>query len=416
MNRLTFLAAIVAGGLLAVTAASARPSAGTIDIGWVGDKSGPTAASQLLTIHGLESYIKYTNSKGGVGGKQINLIEKDDRYNVASTISYVKSLIEDDDVQVITGISNSNAFSSLLPIFNANKVIGMPTQSAPKAATDPFQPWMFPATCSYGDQAWVGTGYGLKRLKLKSLKGVKVGIAAIQVTSGAEWTDAVTAAVKKYGATDIVVEPLAPALVSADVQVQDMKSKGVQVVFMIHAIGGGIAWFRSAAKFGLDVPTVTINGLSNDVIFTSSPYEVVKNTVGVNCFDPLYLAKTPAGKLATTVGKAQGQSAEDMAQANYTTGWVQGQILVQGLKNAKGDYSAAGIKKGLEKIKNLDTGLSPLISYAPKCHIPFKTLRPYTYSFPKKRLQQVGTWAQWQSFDPLTYAAPGTCGVKRGTK
>jgi branched-chain amino acid transport system substrate-binding protein len=417
MNRWTVLAAaIVTGAFLAVTAAWARPSADTIDIGWVGDKSGPTASSQVPTLHGIESYIKYVNSKGGVGGKKINLIEADDTYNVAKTIAAVKSQITEDKVPAIMGISNSSAFSSLLPLFNQNKVIGMPTQSSGKLATYPFQPYIFPTTCSYSDQAWVGAGYALKRLGLKSFKNVTVGIAAIQVTSGQEWIDSVTAAVKEYGATDIVVEPLAPALVSADVQVQDMQRKGVKVVFIIHAIGGGIAWYRSASKFNFTVPTITNNGLAQDLIFTSSPYDAVKDSVGASCFDPPYLAKTPAGKLLTTVGKQQGVSSEDLRQANYTDGWVSAQILVQGLRNANGNYTSAGIKKGLEKIKNLDSGLSPIVTLAPKCHIAFKTLRPYTYNFKKKGLQQVGTWAQWQKYNPLAYAAPGTCGVARGTK
>src|SRR5207249_2133655 len=112
---------------------------------------------------------------------------------------------------------------------------------------------------SYADQAWVGAAYGLKRLHLGSYKGITVGIAAISVTSGQEWIDAVTAALQHYGDTNIVVEQLPPAVVNADVQVQDMQSKGVKVVFLLHAIGGGTAWLRSAAKYGFDVPTITNN-------------------------------------------------------------------------------------------------------------------------------------------------------------
>ena len=53
-------------------------SAGTINIGWSGDKSGPTVASQGPALDGLRAYFKMVNDAGGVKGNKINLIEQDD--------------------------------------------------------------------------------------------------------------------------------------------------------------------------------------------------------------------------------------------------------------------------------------------------------------------------------------------------
>jgi hypothetical protein len=43
-------------------------------------------------------------------------------------------------------------------------------------------------------------------------------------------------------------------------------------------------------------------------------------------------------------------------------------------------------------------------------------VRPYTYSWKNKQLEPVGSYTQWQKYVTHAYAAPGTCGVKRGTK
>jgi len=400
--------------LLVVAAAQSRPAVGTIDVGWVGDKSGPTASSQLPGLHGLEAYLKYANSKGGVGGKTINLIEKDDQYSPTNELALVKSLIFDNQVPAILGLGQSTGFASVLPLLSQSKVIGIPYQTVLKAASYPFQPYIFCAACS-GDQAWVAAAYGLKRLHKKSYAGVTVGIPVIGVASGQEWTDAVTAAVKKMGATDIVNETLPPVLLSADVQVQDMQSKGVDLVFLHEGVAAAVLYLRGAAKFNFDVPTIMSSGATQETTFTTSPYQVSKDILGTNCVDPPYAASTPQGKLIATVAAQQGVSADDLRQQNLSEGWVSGMILVQGLKNAHGDYSSAGPKKGLEAIRNLDTGVSPPISYAPKCHLGWSTTRPYTYSYKLKGLQPVGTWQQWQPFDPHPYAAPGTCGVARGS-
>ena len=109
--------------VLAVAGAQSRSTA-TVNIGWSGDKSGPTVASQGPALDGLRSYIRMVNDAGGVKGNKINLIEKDDAYNVAKALGNVKSFINDDGVALVTGIGNSSGFASILPVLNAEKVPG----------------------------------------------------------------------------------------------------------------------------------------------------------------------------------------------------------------------------------------------------------------------------------------------------
>jgi len=402
-------------GLIAAAAAFARPSAGTIDIGWLGDKTGPTASSQLPSLHGLETAIKYQNSLGGVGGKQINLIEKDDAYNPTTELSLLKSLINDNHVPVVMGLGQSTGYASVVPLLDQTKTIGQSMQSALKLTSSPFNPWLFAGTCSYADQVDIAIAYEMKHLGLKSLKGVPVGVAAIQVASGQEVIDETTRIVQKLGGT-VVVENLAPALLSGDVQVQDLQSKGVKFVIIHHAISGAITFLRAMDKFNLNIPIVAMSGVTEAPVFTTSPYSQVKNMVGVNCFDPSYLAKTAAAKKVAALGSQYGiASATDLTEANFVGGWTNGMLLVQALKNAKGDYSSAGIKKGYEAIKNFDPagGMTPPLSYGSKCHIAWPNPRPYTYNFKKQQFQPVGTWTQWNSADTKPYAPVGTCGVKK---
>jgi ABC-type branched-subunit amino acid transport system substrate-binding protein len=401
-------------GLIAAAAAFARPSAGTIDIGWLGDKTGPTASSQLPSLHGLETAIKYVNSQGGVGGKQINLIEKDDQYNPTTELSLLKSLISDSHVPVVMGLGQSTGYASAVPLLDQNKVIGQSMQSVLKLTSSPFNPWLMSGTCSYADQVDIGIAYEMKHLGLKSLKGVPVGVAAIQVASGQEVIDETTRLVQKLGGT-VVVENLPAALISADVQVQDLQSKGVKFVIVHHAIAGAITFLRAMDKFNLNIPIVGMSGITEAPVFTTAPYSQIKNMVGMNCFDPTYLAKTAAAKKVGALGTKYGiASATDLTEANFVGGWTNGMLLVQALKNAKGNYTSDAIRKGYEAIKNFDPagGMTPLLSYGPKCHIAWPNPRPYTFNFKKQQFAPVGSWAQWNSADTKPYAPVGTCGVK----
>ena len=114
--------------MLAVAGAQSRSTAGTINIGWSGDKSGPTVASQGPALDGLRTYIKMVNDAGGIKGQKINLIEQDDAYNVAKEVGIVKGFINDDHVALVTGIGNSSGFSSVLPLLNASKTPALVNQ------------------------------------------------------------------------------------------------------------------------------------------------------------------------------------------------------------------------------------------------------------------------------------------------
>jgi branched-chain amino acid transport system substrate-binding protein len=399
--------------LVAVSAGQSKSGAGTIDIGWVGDKSGPTASSQVPSLQALEAYFKQVNDAGGISGKTINLIEKDDVYNPVNALSFVKSLISDDKVPLILGLGQSSAFDSYLPVLNSTNTIGYMTQATVIGATDPFQKNVFEANCTLADQIDVGIAYMLKRLKLKNLKGKNVGVLYIDVASGAEWRDGSVKAIQKLGGTP-VTEAMPATALNADVQVQDLQSKKVDFILLHNGASGGIAAMKSMDKYGLAVPILGSYGVTNEVVFTGSPYNISKLFFGTNCVTPPNIVKTPQARTAMAVGVKYGYPSGSINNFNWSLGWVQAQTVVQALKAAKGNYSADSIRKALETVKNLDTGgLSPNITLSSNCHMALLGARPYTYNYQLKSLQQIGSFEQWAPFVTKGNAAPGTCGKKK---
>lgn len=407
---LSLAAFVAAAAVMAATAAQSRTQASTINIGWDGDQSGPTVSAQSPIMHAIEAYFKMVNAAGGVSGHPLNLIEKDDGYSPANELVVVKSLISDDHVPVIMGLGQSSGFGSVLPVLSQSKTVGFMTQATLKDASYPFQPYIFEGNCNYSDQGDVGLAYEMKHLKLKTLAGIKVGIVAINVASGTEWDQDLTARIQKLGGT-VVHETLPSTATDASVQVQDLISNKVNFVMIHHAISGGIVFLKSADQYGLTVPIVTSFGPAQPALYTSTPYNASKNTVVINCADPPTIAKTAQGKLAMTMAQKYGYSQTEYTQSNWSLGWTAAQTIVQALRNANGDYSSAGVKKGLEMIRNLQTGLTPDITYTPRCHMGIRSARPYTYSYKTNLLVPIGSFAQWQPYITNGYAGPGTCGV-----
>jgi branched-chain amino acid transport system substrate-binding protein len=407
---------VLAVALLIAAVAQSRPNAtaGTIKIGWVGDKSGPTVASQIPVLHAMQAYFRLINGQGGIRGNRIEMIEKDDSYSPAKELELVKSVINDDKVVLVTGIGNSSGFASILPVLSQAKVVGLSNQGTLKTVTDPFQPYLMLGNCNYADQGDVALGYMMTRLKLKNLNGVKVGIAGISVASGQEWNENLTNNVRKLGGTP-VVQTLPAAIVSADVAVQAFESEKVRFVLLHHSVAGGIAMLRSMAKYNLGVPISGSFGVTQEIVYESSPYDAAKNFVGTNCATPPLFVKSAKGKLAYATGKRFGYPEAEITQQNWALGWANAMLIVEGLKKVKGAFTPASVKAGLEQVKNLDTGgLTPNLNLNSKCHMAIQQVRPYTYSYSKKQMLPVGSYQQWSKYVTNAYAAPGTCGKKKG--
>ena len=299
---LSLLGAILVA-MLAVAGAQSRSQAGTVNIGWSGDKSGPTVASQGPALDGLRAYFKMVNDAGGVKGNKINLIEQDDAYNVAKEVGIVKCFINDD--KVVARHRHRQLVGLLVDPAAAERVEdARPRQ--PGHAEDQHLP--LPALHVPGQLQLRRPGRGRARVHDDAREdqepqgrqgrhrrhrgGVRPG-----VDRHAEGRRSRPRAVSP------VTQTLPAAIVNADVAAQAFQDAGVKMILMHHSIAGGIAMERSIAKYGINVPVSGSYGVTQDLLWTTAPYDATKNFVGTNCYTPLVDSKTPQGKLALASGQ-----------------------------------------------------------------------------------------------------------------
>src|SRR5699024_1655086 len=75
----------------------------TIKIGTLGPTSGPIAMVGIPMLHGMEAYINKVNDEGGINGRKIELIAKDDEFKADIALQKAEELIEEDEVFAIVG-------------------------------------------------------------------------------------------------------------------------------------------------------------------------------------------------------------------------------------------------------------------------------------------------------------------------
>jgi branched-chain amino acid transport system substrate-binding protein len=148
--------ATVIGMFLVVTMAGIGFAADTIKLGVAGPHSGDLASYGIPTVKAAELVVKEVNAKGGVLGKQVELLVEDDVCKPEVATNTATKLISE-KVDVVLGHICSGATKAALGIYKDSNIIAMSpsatnpalTQSAPLPQTMPRQSlkWILPSMC-----------------------------------------------------------------------------------------------------------------------------------------------------------------------------------------------------------------------------------------------------------------------------
>jgi branched-chain amino acid transport system substrate-binding protein len=178
INKQTMVTSLTAAGLalasgLAFAAGQYGPGASDteIKIGNTMPYSGP--ASAYGTIGKAEAaYFTMINEQGGINGRKINFISRDDAYSPPKTVEVVRKLVEEDQVLLTFQILGTPPNTAVQGYLNDNKVPQLFVATGADKWNDPKKfPWTMGWQPSYRIEARI---YG--RYILKNLPNAKIAI------------------------------------------------------------------------------------------------------------------------------------------------------------------------------------------------------------------------------------------------
>jgi branched-chain amino acid transport system substrate-binding protein len=164
---------LLLAGSLALAAGQYGPGASDteIKIGNTMPYSGP--ASAYGTIGKLEAaYFAMLNEQGGINGRKINFISRDDGYSPPKTVELVRKMVEEDQVLLTFNILGTPPNSAVQGYLNENKVPQLFVATGADKWNDPSKfPWTMGWQPSYRIEARI---YG--RYILKQFPNAKIAI------------------------------------------------------------------------------------------------------------------------------------------------------------------------------------------------------------------------------------------------
>lgn len=138
------------GGGNSPAAATPGVTDDTVTIGTHTPLTGPAAPGYASVSAGALAYFAYVNDNGGVHGRKINYVVKDDGYNPANTQMVVRELVQDDQVFAIFNGLGTPTHSSVVDFLRDNGVPDLFVSSGSTTWNQPRNyPSMFPFNANY---------------------------------------------------------------------------------------------------------------------------------------------------------------------------------------------------------------------------------------------------------------------------
>ena len=337
------------------------------------DRTGPTANVGTVLCPGYQDYIALVNSKGGVEGYKIKVLEIDNEYKVPPAMEAHERFKKEG--AVLEGLYGTPQTAALNKKLEEDKILGTSPGFGTSAASDGKKfPYTFPIAASYWSQG--GAAVEFAKEKMGGLKGKKIAflyydnpagkepLPILEDVSKSEGFELRTFAVPAPGVemgsqvTDIV-QRYKPDFVithlfgrAPSVSIKELKGKGYPLSKVIAFVWGSA-----------EADIVAAGGMGVADGYNTLQFAGVGKDFQVN-------------KDIAAMYKAAGKSAPKEMESTvyYNRGIMNAALHVEAVRNAikaKGGAAPTSedVKKGMEAIKGFTLGgLLPPMELTPADH------------------------------------------------
>ena len=257
----------------------------SIKVGWMGDLTGPTAASQRSNSHGSEAYFECANSDGGILGRSFEYLPEDDKFDAAKAAINFTKLTEGENVLALLGMGGSHISTQFQPDveFLNLPVIG-PLQTIDiQLEGDQF----FNNLAHYGDQGDLAASQ--IAADVGGLGNAVVMGISLEVPSGTEFAAYVEQSIQRGGGTYVDTLYMSPGAIDATAQIVELQSGidkwGVNYITFHGTADGALVVMQGMADVGItDVPIIGIPSIAVNSIWTEGPDSVSDQTFAMHSF------------------------------------------------------------------------------------------------------------------------------------
>lgn len=338
-----------------------------IVIGSYGPLTGPAALWGNI-VKGTDAYFKMINEEGGINGRKIKFVFKDDEYNPSKTVPAVRELIQQDEVFAIAGGIGTATNMSVAGFLEENNVPWITPMSGATHWTYPTKENIFTVFPLYFDEGQIMAEYAINELQAQ-----KVGVIYVNDDFGKSGLIGVKHKLQEKNMDFVAALPVEPTDTDLSSHVARLKESGAEVVFLWvtprHAaivLGTSAVvdfkprWMASLVLSDMALMHNITKGAWEGVYFT-----YLSGVMATDESDPGFM-------------KYKAAFAKYYPEERWGTfaaiGFVFLEPLVEGLKRAGKDLTRESFLEAMAGIQNMQlTGGTP-ISFSKENHLGTRSL------------------------------------------
>lgn len=246
----------VALGAVALASSAALPSLAqdTMKLGLVAAMSGQSAKSGEAIVRGLSVAIDEINAKGGLLGKKVELVVRDDESNPAKGVVAARELVQREKVAAMFGGLDTPVSLAIVPFANQSKVpfMGVWAAGTPITRNGAAENYVFRVSAVDELVNIAMLDYALKKYQVKKPGLILVNNAwgesnEVGLKKALGEKGVATAGIEKFEGNDVDVVP----------QLTRLRSAGADVLFMVGNVGPSAQVVKSLDRMSWNVPIVS---------------------------------------------------------------------------------------------------------------------------------------------------------------
>lgn len=328
-----------------------------IVVGQFAAMSGPAVQLGQRLNAGIQAYFKAVNEQGGVNGRTLRLLVRDDGYEPDQAVAAVKALIEQDRVFALVGSVGTPTGLAAVPVLSAAKVPLVGLFTGAQGLREPFNRYVFHVRASYFDE----TERIVQHLTTLGVK--KIAVFYQNDAYGRAGLEGVTRALERRQ-----MKPAATATVERN---------SAEVGAALHTILAAqpeavvqIGAYQACAEFIRQARAQGYGGQFFNVSFVGS--KALADALGPAGMGVVISQVVPFPYIpSTAVVREYQQRMKEAGAAEFDfssmEGFLIGKVFVEGVRRAGRNLTRESLIAGLESMKDVNLGGFE-ISYSAKDH------------------------------------------------
>ncbi|MBC7719439.1 MAG: ABC transporter substrate-binding protein [Chitinophagaceae bacterium] len=350
--------------LLAAVSTSARSAeAGVTDseisIGQFSAQTGPAAELGKRMQMGIQAHFVAINAAGGINGRKLRLISRDDGYEPEKAAAAVKTLIEEDKVFALIGSVGTPTTLAAVPAINAAGIPLIGPFTGAQALREPFNRNIFHVRASYFDE----TERIVQHLSTVGIK--KIAVFYQNDSYGKAGLEGVTRALAKRDLKPAAASTVERNSIDVAAALAEILKVSPEAVIQVCA-------YKSCAAFIKQSRAKSYGGQFFNVSFVGSKALADElgdgSNTGVNISQVMPFPYTPSSALVREYQQQMTEAGNKDFDYSSIEGFLAAKVLVEGLRRAGGkNLSREGFMTALESLRDHNMG-GFTVNYSAKSH------------------------------------------------